>query len=716
MESYETLSYEDEPYKNSPYDNKQSEDSSYEDDEDDEEGSTPYDNLTYKELMDMLYEAERFERYYYRNEKYAHSPDDNEYYYEEYNTEPEPPPYYRDIYRSNPCQKKEEPKSNQPTPYVMPPQLKRNLMLSNEELYEKYCSETYCEESEYLPDQFTLEEHLRQERRKAAQERRLQEEALEKERALKEKELAENPPVEEEKSVTLDAEELNKKIYYYGPVDRPTDEECIEMMYNPCSDESIPDDTNASDDTSTYDDTITSDDTNTSDGTNTSDDTITPDLFTLTEEDMENLPFDFSVPAPPVKYDEEFDLIEDYINRYGSVTDVKMEPEQLKFIEAVKGLPVPQVTYVPRKYFHIDENNNIITLYTDDNGLTFYRLEEDGTKTPYDLVYERPRSFLDEIDRYETYMDDNGVIRKRLKLFKQPKPYEPLDEETLAKVRQYTKETGIADLTPDVCITWKCQHEREVEEWNRNLEWWEQHQKEQKEKEEKEKQERELRERQEKEVYVFKSEEELQKAEEEKLKNVHENLRALFLNATPSEIKVFIDDFNFICTNYTPVVFNELDELDKRRISRLILNIPQHIRDKTMHKMQDSFFLQGKKNNGSTKYKKWKADFKWFIKYNHFANVGSGIYDSTEEGFDINIYREFLKDMNTPELLLASEEKRKEEEEEKRRKEEEKRKEEENKSGTFDTTEEDYDINIYKELLNDMDNSESLTAEENKKE
>ena len=142
------------------------------------------------------------------------------------------------------------------------------------------------------------------------------------------------------------------------------------------------------------------------------------------------------------------------------------------------------------------------------------------------------------------------------------------------------------------------------------------------------------------------NEEEIKMMEERKRKMIE----LLNTTATPYEIEWFVNTFNNICVSYDKVEYEKLSEADTAKVTKLILGFSDKEIIDAMCTMEESCFLLGKKNNGSTKYKKWKADFSWFITYNHFMNILSGTYNSTEEGFDLDMYRAFLKDMEYVEM------------------------------------------------------------------
>ena len=68
---------------------------------------------------------------------------------------------------------------------------------------------------------------------------------------------------------------------------------------------------------------------------------------------------------------------------------------------------------------------------------------------------------------------------------------------------------------------------------------------------------------------------------------------------------------------------------------------------KTFEKIQKSSFLKGNKNK-SDKYKDWKANFSWLIKYDHFLNAFNGNYDNNsndfDDDFDVDMYNQFMND------------------------------------------------------------------------
>ena len=124
---------------------------------------------------------------------------------------------------------------------------------------------------------------------------------------------------------------------------------------------------------------------------------------------------------------------------------------------------------------------------------------------------------------------------------------------------------------------------------------------------------------------------------------IYNNFSLLFSTATPYEIDCFIENFNNICKSFTPV--SEISDTDRKNISKIVLNFTEEQIIETLNKIEKSWFLQGKKNNPESKYKDWKADFSWLIKYDRFLNILNGIYDSSSDDFDMDMYKIFINDL-----------------------------------------------------------------------
>ncbi|MDE6538879.1 MAG: hypothetical protein K2K66_01690, partial [Ruminococcus sp.] len=111
------------------------------------------------------------------------------------------------------------------------------------------------------------------------------------------------------------------------------------------------------------------------------------------------------------------------------------------------------------------------------------------------------------------------------------------------------------------------------------------------------------------------------------------------------EINSFIENFNNICKSFNSV--SKISDTDKQNILEIISNFNENEIIKTFEKIQKSSFLKGNKNN-SDKYKDWKANFSWLIKYDHFLNAFNGNYDNNsndfDDDFDVDMYNQFMND------------------------------------------------------------------------
>ncbi|MDE5558142.1 MAG: hypothetical protein K2J32_10725, partial [Ruminococcus sp.] len=116
-------------------------------------------------------------------------------------------------------------------------------------------------------------------------------------------------------------------------------------------------------------------------------------------------------------------------------------------------------------------------------------------------------------------------------------------------------------------------------------------------------------------------------------------------NPSSPEINSFIENFNNICKSFNSV--SKISDTDKQNILEIISNFNENEIIKTFEKIQKSSFLKGNKNN-SDKYKDWKANFSWLIKYDHFLNAFNGNYDNNsndfDDDFDVDMYNQFMND------------------------------------------------------------------------
>lgn len=126
--------------------------------------------------------------------------------------------------------------------------------------------------------------------------------------------------------------------------------------------------------------------------------------------------------------------------------------------------------------------------------------------------------------------------------------------------------------------------------------------------------------------------------------NCHRNFASLFTTATSFEINAFLENFNNICKSFNPV--NKISDTDRKNVSEIILNFTENEIIETMNKIEKSSFLKGKKNNPESKYKDWKANFSWLIKYDHFLNAYNGNYDNNSDDFDASMYEIFVNDFD----------------------------------------------------------------------
>lgn len=110
----------------------------------------------------------------------------------------------------------------------------------------------------------------------------------------------------------------------------------------------------------------------------------------------------------------------------------------------------------------------------------------------------------------------------------------------------------------------------------------------------------------------------------------------------------FLKNFNNICKSFNSV--SKISDNDRKNISEILANFTEKEINQTFEKIEKSDFLKGKKKHPNKKYEDWKANFSWIIKYDNFLNAFNGNYDNKEkfshndEDFDVNMYKEFIND------------------------------------------------------------------------
>lgn len=132
----------------------------------------------------------------------------------------------------------------------------------------------------------------------------------------------------------------------------------------------------------------------------------------------------------------------------------------------------------------------------------------------------------------------------------------------------------------------------------------------------------------------------------------NEKIQQNFSLKNPSsspEINSFIENFNNICKSFNSV--SKISDTDKQNIMEIISNFNKNEIIETFEKIQKSSFLKGNKNNSDGKYKDWKANFSWLIKYDHFLSAFNGNYDDNgkhsghyDADFDTDMYKQFIND------------------------------------------------------------------------
>ncbi|MDE5861929.1 MAG: hypothetical protein K2H28_07010 [Ruminococcus sp.] len=275
-------------------------------------------------------------------------------------------------------------------------------------------------------------------------------------------------------------------------------------------------------------------------------------------------------------------------------------------------------------------NNSIYNYNTFNNDDYNNSKNKSKDKNYDDLLSEEDYKIIEEIAKKQD--------KEALQEFINKKEMEQLQKD-------YETLKGHNYMTMDLDALARKQQEREREEMERDR---------QESREEFARIMKEMEEKRKDEYEEQKKREEAEKPTEEQIQQFEEKKRKMLelLNTTVTsyEIEWFVRTFNNICVSYEKVEVDKLTEADTANVTKIILGFSDKEIISAMCTMEESFFLLGKKNNGSTKYKKWKANFSWFVTYNHFMNVLNGTYDSDEEGFDLNIYRAFLKDMEYVEM------------------------------------------------------------------